>query len=88
MKTEPLCVSVRPLPDVWGSLFRTGPEEWLAGQSDPNIWKAAQREQRFLITQDLDFSDAGHFVPGAHSASRKSILLTSEKYNLARIFAI
>ncbi len=33
-------------------------EESLAGQSDPDIWAAAQSERRFLITQDLDFSDA------------------------------
>jgi predicted nuclease of predicted toxin-antitoxin system len=42
-------------------------EESLAGQSDPDIWAAAQRERRFLITQDLDFSDARQFVPGTHA---------------------
>jgi len=40
--------------------------EGLDGQSDPNIWQAAQREGRFLITQDLDFSDVRQFQPGTH----------------------
>lgn len=42
-------------------------EESLAGQSDPDIWAAAQSERRFLITQDLDFSDARRFIPGTHA---------------------
>jgi len=42
-------------------------EESLAGQSDPDIWAAAQDERRFLITQDLDFSDVRQFVPGTHA---------------------
>jgi predicted nuclease of predicted toxin-antitoxin system len=41
-------------------------EEGLVGQVDPNIWRAAQAAQRFLITQDLDFSDIRQFAPGAH----------------------
>ena len=40
--------------------------EGLAGQSDPDIWGAAQAEGRFLITQDLDFSDVRRFKPGMH----------------------
>ncbi len=32
--------------------------EGLAGRPDPQIWEAAQHENRFLITQDLGFSDA------------------------------
>ncbi len=31
------------------------------------IWQAAQKEGRFLITQDLDFSDARRFQPGSHA---------------------
>jgi predicted nuclease of predicted toxin-antitoxin system len=30
------------------------------------VWKAAQRGGRFLITQDLDFSDIRRFRPGTH----------------------
>jgi predicted nuclease of predicted toxin-antitoxin system len=41
-------------------------EEGLGGQSDATIWQAAQSEDRFLITQDLDFSDMRQFTPGTH----------------------
>ena len=41
-------------------------QEGLSGQDDPEIWSAAQREGRFLLTQDLDFSDARRFRPGSH----------------------
>jgi predicted nuclease of predicted toxin-antitoxin system len=40
--------------------------EQLTGQRDDRIWEAAQREERFLITQDLDFSDVRRFAPGTH----------------------
>lgn len=36
----------------------TVPREGLKGHLDTEIWEAAQRAWRFLITQDLDFSDA------------------------------
>ena len=41
-------------------------EEGLAGHSDRDIWENAQHEGRFLITQDLDFSDIQRFAPGTH----------------------
>lgn len=44
----------------------TVPEEKLKGKKDPEIWKAAQCAERFLITQDLDFSDKRSFEPGSH----------------------
>jgi predicted nuclease of predicted toxin-antitoxin system len=40
--------------------------EGLAGRDDPDIWTAAQAADRFLITQDLDFSDMRKFQPGTH----------------------
>jgi predicted nuclease of predicted toxin-antitoxin system len=40
--------------------------EGFAGQNDDNIWGAAQENGRFLITQDLDFSDIRKFAPGTH----------------------
>lgn len=42
--------------------------EELTGQSDAEVWAAAQRDGRFLITQDLDFSDATKYVTGSHLA--------------------
>ncbi len=44
----------------------TVPQEGLAGHDDPDVWAAAQAEGRFLITQDLDFSDVRKFQPGTH----------------------
>ncbi len=44
----------------------TSPQENLIGANDPKLWKAAQAAERFLITQDLDFSDIRHFAPGTH----------------------
>ena len=41
-------------------------EEQLTGRADEEVWNAAQRESRFLITQDLDFSDVRQFAPGSH----------------------
>lgn len=41
--------------------------EGLASRPDDIIWRAAQAERRFLITQDLDFSDIRSFRPGTHS---------------------
>jgi len=41
-------------------------EERLTGHADAGVWEAAQKESRFLITQDLDFSDSRKFAPGSH----------------------
>ena len=41
-------------------------EERLDGRPDAEVWEATQRESRFLITQDLDFSDSRKFAPGSH----------------------
>ena len=49
-----------------GDDTRTVIEEGIAGESDPVVWEAAQREERFLITQDMHFSDSRRFSPGTH----------------------
>ncbi len=49
-----------------GHEAQTPREEGLAGVRDFEIWEAAQREGRFLVTQDLDFSDARRFLSGTH----------------------
>lgn len=41
-------------------------DEGLVGASDSSVWEAAQAEQRMLVSQDLDFSDARRFAPGTH----------------------
>jgi predicted nuclease of predicted toxin-antitoxin system len=40
--------------------------EGLAGRADSDVWQAAQKAERFLVTQDLDFSDIRKFSPGTH----------------------
>ena len=40
--------------------------EGLAGNTDDDVWQAAPEAGRFLITQDLDFSDIRKFEPGTH----------------------
>ena len=44
----------------------TVPQEGLAGRDDQAVWNAAQEAMRFLITQDLDFSDIRRYAPGTH----------------------
>ena len=41
-------------------------EESLSGSADSLVWKVSQKEQRFLITTDLDFSDVRRYEPGLH----------------------
>jgi hypothetical protein len=41
--------------------------ERLTGRDDEDVWQAAQSVERFLIIQDLDFSDARRYAPGTHA---------------------
>ncbi|MBU1678653.1 MAG: DUF5615 family PIN-like protein [Bacteroidetes bacterium] len=41
--------------------------EGLGGKSDDKVWEYTQREGRFLITQDIDFSDIRIYKPGTHN---------------------
>lgn len=54
------------LLENFGHEIHTLYEEKLSGHSDEDVWEAAQKESRFLITQDLDFSDSRKFAPGSH----------------------
>jgi len=42
-------------------------QEGLTGSPDYTVWNAAQSAARFLITQDLDFSDLRRYRPGTHN---------------------
>ena len=44
----------------------TAPQEGLKGRPDSEVWEKAKLEDRFLITQDLDFSDIRAVAPGPH----------------------
>lgn len=41
--------------------------EHLTGRIDGHVWSATQAADRFLITQDLDFSDLRRYAPGTHA---------------------
>lgn len=41
-------------------------DEGLNGVRDEVLWSQCCLEDRFLITQDLDFSDVNKFPPGSH----------------------
>lgn len=57
-------------------------QEHLSGSSDLGLWEAAQRDQRFLITQDLDFSDLRQFTPGTHHGIWLVRLRTPDRQSL------
>lgn len=63
---EDLPEALGPILAELGHDTDTVPQENLTGQDDPTVWDAAQQAGRFLITQDLDFSDSRKFVPGTH----------------------
>lgn len=64
---ENLPARLLPLPADLGHDVHTVPGEQLSGKPDDKVWHAAQSEGRFLITQDLDFSDTRQFAPGTHA---------------------
>jgi predicted nuclease of predicted toxin-antitoxin system len=49
-----------------GHDVHTVPQEFLTGFEDEVIFVTACREDRMLLTQDLDFSDVRKFKPGTH----------------------
>jgi len=57
-------------------------DEGLIGRSDRGIWETAQTESRFLITQDLDFSDVRRFAPGSHCGILLVRLHSPDRENL------
>ncbi len=61
--------------------------EILTGRDDREIWGAAQAESRFLITQELDFSDIRQFAPGSHAGVllvRPALAQPAESYRARR----
>lgn len=56
-----------PILQRHGHDVDTVPEEHLSGRPDAEIWQIVSAEGRFLITQDLDFSDTRQFAPGTHA---------------------
>jgi len=59
-------------------------QEGFTGKPDSEVWGAAQAAERFLITQDLDFSDIRRFAPGTHHGLLLVRLRTPGREALAR----
>lgn len=55
-----------PILSELGHNVDTVLQENKGGFSDEVVWSAASEENRFFITQDLDFSDTRQFKPGTH----------------------
>lgn len=64
---ENLPAKLVPVLQRHGHDVDTVPDEHLIGRPDADIWQAVCSEGRFLITQDLDFSDTRQFAPGTHA---------------------
>lgn len=59
-------------------------DENLSGSGDREIWESAQQDRRFLITQDLDFSDLRLFTPGTHYGILLVRLRSPDRQSLIR----
>jgi predicted nuclease of predicted toxin-antitoxin system len=79
---ENLPDSLRPRLQVIGFDVETVLSENLGGRNDAEVWSAAQAEDRLLVTQDLDFSDARRFAPGTHSGILLVRLPDSEQWRV------
>jgi len=83
---ENIPASVKGLLQKIGHNVETVPDESLTGETDSVLWRHVQAEQRFLITQDLDFSDIRQFSPGTHHGLLLVRLANPSRQNLtARI---
>jgi predicted nuclease of predicted toxin-antitoxin system len=58
------------------------PHRQLGGRSDEDVWAAAQAEDRFLVTHDLDFSDTRKFEPGKYAGVLIVRLPDSEQWRV------
>jgi len=63
---ENVPAGLKPVLTALGHDADTAIDEGVAGCRDPVVWAAAVAANRFLITQDLDFSDLRSFAPGTH----------------------
>jgi len=63
---ENIPTSLQDLIAAHGHDVDTVVSEGIAGRDDSVVWRHACKAGRFLITQDLDFSDIRRFTPGTH----------------------
>lgn len=81
---ENLPASLIPILSNLSHDAHTVAEENLSGRSDRDIWDAAQGDERFLITQDMDFSDLRRFMPGTHHGILLVRLRSPDRQSLIR----
>lgn len=79
---ENIPASFRSILQAKGHDVDTVPEEGLAAAKDSAVWSVAKAAQRFLITQDLDFSDIRQFTPGTHPGILLIRLIRPDRRNL------
>jgi len=70
-----------------GHTVHTVRQQELSGRPDGEIWRAVQIEERFLITQDLGFSDVRKFAPATHHGILLLRLHTPNRENLIQCVA-
>ena len=63
---ENVPAGLKPALVSFGHDVDTVMDEGVEGRHDPVVWAATKEASRFLITQDLDFSDLRAFAPGTH----------------------
>jgi predicted nuclease of predicted toxin-antitoxin system len=80
---ENIAVSAAVRLAALGHDVHTVLDEGLGGHSDTEVWHAAQAESRFLVTQDLDFSDARRFEAGTHAGILLVRLPDSEQWRIS-----
>jgi predicted nuclease of predicted toxin-antitoxin system len=81
---ENLPVRLATLLKNFGHEVHTLHEQSLMGHPDREVWEAAQKESRFLVTQDLDFSDSRQFAPGSHHGILLIRLRSPNRRNLIK----
>ena len=64
---ENMPLRLAPIFAALGHDAETVPGEGLRGADDPVVWRAAQSEGRFFVTQDREFSDIRKYPPGTHA---------------------
>jgi predicted nuclease of predicted toxin-antitoxin system len=79
---ENLPIQLVPILDSLGHQVHTVNLEGLSGSPDHEIWEVAQREKRFFVTQDMDFSDVRKFAPGTHAGLLLVRLHPASRINL------
>jgi len=81
---ENLPKSLVPVLAKLGHKVETVRQEELTGATDSHLWEVVLREERYFITQDMDFSDARRFAPGSHPGVLVLRLKTPGRLALAR----